>query len=321
MRERNLGRTGIRTSEYGYGAWSLGGEGPVMGYGAVAETDALDVLRAYVDLGGNFIDTARAYNDCERVIGLFLGELRNRERMIITTKTISGQSAESIPAIRKDLEESLRQMRTEYVDVLLLHQPPEDHDTIHRALDELLLLKEEGKIRATGASIKGPDVTGKTESLCRLYLKTGKCEVIELVYSILRQKHRRVIEEASDEGVGIIVRTSLESGLLTGKYLPGHAFVGQDQRSRYGEDRLALVLKTVQEMQRTVVCPPYTALTEIAIKFALSLEGVSSVIVGARNRAQLEGNTRAARLPDLDRALVRFLEERYGHMTEQANYS
>ena len=82
--------------------------------------------------------------------------------------------------------------------------------------------KEEGLIRHIGASIKGPNVNQMTVDLCRKYIKTGRVDVFQVVYSILRQKLYDVILEAQNAGIGIVARTALESGFLSGNYRPGH---------------------------------------------------------------------------------------------------
>lgn len=104
--------------------------------------------------------------------------------------------------------------------------PPDDHEVVLLALEEMERFRKEGKIRAIGASIKGLNATEHTAALCRQYMTTGKVDAIQLIYSILRQRLLNVIEEASGNGIGIVARTVLESGLLTGKNLSGKNFRG-----------------------------------------------------------------------------------------------
>ena len=320
MRKRILGKTGFELTELGYGAWALGGTGKVENYGEVHETEAIAVLHKYVEEGGNYIDTARAYNNCENIIGKFFIEYGKRENIFISTKTVAGANAETLDNIRNDIETSLRMLNTDYIDILFLHQPPEEKDVMNKALDILLEIKEEGKIRSIGASIKGVDVTKKTEALCRQYIKTAKIDVIQLVYSILRQRLLTVIQEAKNSGVGIIARTALESGLLTGKYRVGQTFSGQDQRRRYKEDNLEFILKTTEALQEIAKENHYSSISNMAIKFALAPEGVTSLIIGAKNVAQLQQNMKTSSLPDIDDALLKKLYQNYGNVTDRANY-
>ena len=320
MKKRVLGRTGFQVSELGLGTWPLGSTGPVPNYGEVSESDAVKVLETYVEAGGNFIDTARMYNESERFIGTFLSKHGKREELFIATKTWAGQSMDTIPGIREELETSLKLLKCEYVDILQFHQPPEDTEVMNRALDEMMKLKEEGKIRATGASIKGVDVTENTENLCRQYMATGKLDTLQLVYSILRQRHIKVIEEARKAGVGVIARTALESGLLTGKYKLGQTFGEGDQRSRYKPENLEFIFKSIQDMSGFAVKAPYENLAQVAIKFALEPESISTLIFGAHRVESVSRNMRAAGLPPLEDAILQKLKGEYGSMTNRANY-
>ena len=320
MKKRTLGNTGFEVTELGYGSWPLCNNRN-MEYGEIDEKEAHETVETYLNLGGNFIDTARGYGERpERVIGTVVKEKFNREDVYIATKSAAGQNVDSIPGLRKDLEESLRLLKTDYVDVFQLHQPPEDKETMNRVLDEMDRFKEEGKIRSLGASIKGPDVSDATVALCHQYIDTGRLGSIQIVYSILRQKLLPVIEKAEQSGVGVIVRTVLESGLLTGKYKPGHTFSGLDQRRRYKADHLEFILKTVEEIGRFAVRPPFENLAETAIRFALEPTGVSTIIVGAHRPENVKRNVKTAELPGLDSEVLEKLRKEYGDITEKANY-
>ena len=132
---------------------------------------------------------------------------------------------------------------------------------------------------------------------------------------------RKLIDDAYKLGVGIVVRTCLESGLLTGKYKPGHVFTGKDQRSRYAKENLEFILSTVGAMEKRLVRTPYKSLSEVAIKFAMVPKGTSSVIIGARTKTQVERNLKVARLPDLSEDLIKLIVDSYGDITDKANYS
>jgi len=321
MKTRKLGRTGFEVTELGLGTWPLGGQGTTANYGPVEESQALAVLHAYVERGGNFIDTARAYNNSEAIIGKFFAEAKVRDRVILSSKTVAGEKAETVSRIREDLETSLRLLQTEYLDVYFLHFPPEDPETMARALDVMEGLKNQGKIRAIGGSIKGPNVTEATERLCDAYLATGRMDVFQLVYSILRQRNRAVIEKAQQQGVGIVVRTALESGLLTGAYQPGHVFAGNDHRTRYDRAKLDFALQTAAEIRQVAVKPPYRTLPEAALRFSLEPPGVSTLIFGAERPTEVATNLDVLALPPLDPNLVAELKRRYGAITEKANFS
>ena len=138
-----LGKTGFDLTEIGFGAWAIGGRR----YGPVAESDGIKAIHAYVQGGGNFIDTARSYGS-EPLLGQYFAQHGGRDKIFIATKAPSVEPED----IRNDLETSLRELQTDYIDLYYLHRPPEDPDHMNRLLDLYDQLKTEGKIRATGAS-------------------------------------------------------------------------------------------------------------------------------------------------------------------------
>ncbi|MDP6039302.1 MAG: aldo/keto reductase, partial [Candidatus Latescibacteria bacterium] len=280
---RILGRTGMGVSEFGLGTWPLSVPGKGRNYGGVEENKAIDVLKTYVDGGGNFLDSAFVYNGVEAIIGKYLKQAGNREQLIITSKTQGGEFEDTLPKMDTDLEQSLKDLGTDYVDIYFLHLPPDEPAQIERAIEKMLSYKRAGKIRAIGASIKGPNVTAQTQALCDYYIGTGHIDVIQVVYNILRQRNLSAIERAQQNNVGVVVRTVLESGFLTGAYSPGHVFKDDDHRARYDRKKLDTALKTAQEMMGFAVQPPYQNLPQVALHFALRLPGLSCLIMGAQN--------------------------------------
>jgi aryl-alcohol dehydrogenase-like predicted oxidoreductase len=221
--------------------------------------------------------------------------------------------------IRSDLETSLRLLQTDWIDLYYIHMPPDDLDGMNRDLDVFEQLRDEGKIRFIGASVKGPDVTQATVDLCRQYIDTGRVDAIQLIYSIFRQRTRDIFGLAQKRGVGLVGRTCLESGFLTGKYPPGHTFAGKDHRSRWGGERLRRILTCAQELREAAVAPPYETLAQVAIRFAMLPAAIATTIVGARTVDQTRANLAALGLPRLSPALVLHLIGELGHRTEEFN--
>ena len=314
MRKRILGKTGLEVTELGFGAWTIGG----VSYGDVEKKDAVDTINSYINAGGNFIDTARRYDASESILGNYFKEYRNRENIILCSKTFAGQQMETVPMIREDVEESLKLIGTSYIDVYYLHQPPEDDGVIDAALTELEKAKEEGLIRHIGASIKGPNVNQMTVDLCRKYIKTGRVDVFQVVYSILRQKLYDVILEAQDAGIGIVARTALESGFLSGNYRPGHVFTEPDHRARWIEANLEFILEKTRDIGK-LVNAPYENIPQIATKFTLTNPGISTLILGARNSDQVIRNMKTEILPPLPEETLNVLKQTYGYITERCN--
>lgn len=317
INKRLLGKTGVEISEIGFGAWPIGGSH----YGDAPDSDGLEALETYIEAGGNHIDTARSYGRSEMLTGDILSRY-DRSNIFLATKTAQGEFVDSIPEVRKELEESLKQLKTDYIDLYYLHHPPDDVDTMNRTLDEFEALKQEGKIKFIGASIKAADVTPHTLALCNQYIDSGRLDAIEIVYSILRQLHSKVFAHAYQQGVGIIARTAIESGFLSGKYQPGSPFTKankNDHRARWPEEKQNKIFSIVQEMKNWAIKPPFQTLPQVAIKFSLAPKEVSSLIVGARNASQAKMNIDAALLPNLENSIMEKLIEDYSDLTEQAN--
>ncbi len=299
-----LGKTGVHVSDVGFGAWAIGG----VQYGTVTEADAVETLETYFEAGGNFIDTARAYHVSERIIGEVITRLGNSDDIIIASKT----KQLTADGIRDEVETSLRVLQRDYIDLHYLHAPPDDPDEMNRILDVFSELKAAGKIKLIGASIKGPDVTQHTVDLCRQYINSGRVDALQVIYSIFRQQNEKMFAEAHDNGVGIVVRTALESGFLTGKYKPGHEFSGNDHRKRWSKQRLETILAHVANVEQLALKPPYETLSQVALRFALDTPGVDTIIPGAKNAKQLRSNLSILDLPPLDESVYTQLKQRYG---------
>lgn len=315
MHRRILGRTGLAVSEIGLGTWGLGGLGAhaqAKNYGPVPESDAREALQAYLRLDGNFVDTAYNYHDSERRIGNFLRETGARDRVVLSSKVWAWDE----PSIRRALDESRTLLGTDVIDLYYLHNPPDEPDQRDRVLDLFDRLKAEGKIRFTGATIKGHNVTSQTVDLMHQYIATGRCDVIMCIYSVLRQKTAEAFAHAAGEGVGIVVRTVLESGFLTGRYAPGHTFHSpayhdQDHRRRWAQEKLDRVLALAEEFggaARQAGCTP----SEAAIRFALGTPHVGCVLLGCRDARQVESNLAPAFQPALPRETWQDWSTRFG---------
>ncbi len=299
----------------GFGAWAIGADDRDGSYGPVARADALEALCGYVEGGGNFIDTATRYGRSEEVIGEFMAGEGLAQTLVIASKSPHTDAA----GIRADVEESLRRLRRDWVDLYYLHSPPEDPDEMNRALDAYEVLMAEGKVRAVGASIKGPDVTDETVRLCRQYIRTGRVHALQVIYSILRQKNRDVFAQAAEAGVAIIARTVLESGFLTGKYKPGDSFAGRDHRTRWAGQTLQHLLTEAQDVSRRLAERRKETPAQLAMRFALDEPAVTSIIPGAKNRKQAVENLQAERIAPLSPEMHDELVRRYADRCEQFN--
>jgi aryl-alcohol dehydrogenase-like predicted oxidoreductase len=188
---------------------------------------------------------------------------------------------------------------------------------MNRILDVYEKLKEEGKIRAIGASIRGPIINDASLTNAFQYIRSGRLDVIELAYSVLRQKHGQMFAEAHQRGVGVIARVVLESGLITGKYSPGQRFQWPDQRSRYGPELDAVFAEALQ--LKAMLPAGYASTTELATQFVLAHPEVSGVILGGTTAEQFRRTCAMDTLPPLPEAVVKELERRYADRSEEFN--
>jgi aryl-alcohol dehydrogenase-like predicted oxidoreductase len=195
-----LGRTGLEVTRLGYGAMQLRGPGRWKGP-EVSEERCAEVLGAVLDSGVNFIDTARGYGLSEERIGRYISD--RRSEFVLATKSDCGGDW-SRDNVRRDLETSLKLLRTERVDVLQLHNPSPEQAREGRLVEELRKLQDEGLIRFAGVSTFLPDVFE--------FIEWGEFDVFQFPYSCIQQKHREAMERAAAAGAGIIARGGVSWG-------------------------------------------------------------------------------------------------------------
>ncbi len=318
VNKRIFGRRGWLVSEMGFGAWAIGGRS----YGEVDMSTGQLTLEKYLERGGNFIDTASSYGHSEELIGTVFKRRGGREHVYICSKSRGGGSGDDLNLIREHVELSLRRLQTDYIDLYYLHSPPEDANLMHKALDVYDKLKEEGKVRAVGASIKGPNVTKATQDMCRQYIESGRIDAIQLIYSIMRQANEQVFDLAAENGVALVARTAIESGFLSGKYKPGSDVLhknGRDHRSRWSHEQIQEILEKVEQIKQSAVQPPFENLSQVALRFALMPDAVCTCIPGARTPEQVDSNMDAADLPVIEEERYQRLKAEYAGLEDLAN--
>lgn len=304
----------ILVSKLGFGAWAIGGNA----YGDVAVQDANEALDCYLSNGGNFIDTAQSYASSEEIIGAFLQNSSYKNKVVIATKTPYGDTMDTVHMIESELDKSLRNLKRDYVDLYYFHMPSEDDEVIAAGLDVMEKLKKAGKIRAIGSSIKGVNVTDGTVELTKRYIDTKQVDAIQLVYSILRQKHRSIFDYAQENQVALVGRTSLESGFLTGKYRRGHKFAAGDHRARW-DSNFPDIAEAVEKIEATYIGKYDDSLTSLAIRFAMAPEAIADTIIGAKNKTQMEEIIRIYEKPELERRVSFSLELMFQNKSERFN--
>jgi aryl-alcohol dehydrogenase-like predicted oxidoreductase len=299
MEDRTLGRTGLRVSEIGLGAWAIGGPstlgGNPIGWGETDDAVSLRTLEACLDVGINFIDTADVYGSghSEELIGqVFKGK---RDRIIIATKVGNRDTPErgwfkdfSREWVLEAVDASLRRLQTDYIDLYQLHSPNRDFHYTPEVFDVFEDLKRAGKIRHYGVSV-GPWQHGVS------VIQTGRGEALQVLFNLLeRDAATGLFPLAEQQEIGIIVRVPLASGFLTGKFTPEARFPPNDHRStKYPPEKIR---ETVARAERiNVVAEKLNRpLVRVALQYCLSHPAVSTVIAGAKTPEQLRQNAAAS---------------------------
>ena len=321
MRYRKLGRTGLDVSEIGFGGWALGGGA----WGNQTDADSVAALHRAIDMGVNFIDTAAGYGNgrSERVIAEALKG--RREKVIVATKTPPSpgpwpptprdraEDRYSDKYVRGNVEERLRLLQTDCIDLLQLHVWTRAWNRDPKPLEILRKLRQEGKIRFFGLSTNDYD-----QDDCTTLIQRGEIDTIQLIYNLFEQQPAaEALPEAEKNGVGVIVRVAFDEGSLTGKFTEQTRFGDDDFRSRlFGGDRLERTVRRVDKIKADLEGEDYT-MPQAALKFVLAHPAVSVVIPGMRNAVQAEANVAVSDLPDMPGAL---LDKLYKHAWARGNW-
>lgn len=292
MEKRKFGNTDLMVSPITFGAWSIGGPaemaGKQIGWAGVEDSTSIKALQTAYDIGINIFDTADSYANghSEELIGKALSN--KRDKIHISTKVgmvESGTSEFKLDFSRKHIfqacEGSLKRLKTDYIDIYMLHMTMGGYsltDEMKETFEELI---KQGKIRNYGVSLPGTEQG--TEQIEKSF---GNSMMIE--YNILTDpKVEEVMKLACDKGIGIITRGSLSKGLLTGKYKVGHRFPNNDVRSRLPENYIDKVLGNVEKLKKYSLDRGYNLLS-LAMAYQLEQIGCSTITVGLKNPNQVK---------------------------------
>lgn len=245
-----------------------------------------------MDYGINFFDTAPNYGFGTSEIRLgkaFKG--RDRDKFVINTKfghTVEGRTNFRSDSIRDSLEGSLKRLGVDYVDSLIIHNPPFDvldgnKNDHYEVLEKLM---DQGKIKAYGASL---DNSREMD----LFMRTTNCSVIEAFFNILHQDTANAFEMAQHKEVAIIAKIPLDSGWLSGKYDEKSSF--DDIRQRWSREDIGTRAKLVKEIKQII--GKDRDLAQTAIAFCLSYPAISTVIPGNATMDQLRSNVESTQKP------------------------
>jgi aryl-alcohol dehydrogenase-like predicted oxidoreductase len=315
MKYRDLGKTGMKISEVSFGAWAIGAD-----WGTVEDKDSLAALHKAVDLGINFIDTADVYGmgHSEQLVAQLRKE--RSEQLYVATKAgrkLDPHVAEKYTPqnIRSFIQESLKNLKVDALDLLQLHCPPREVYYTPELFDALDGMVKEGLIKNYGVSVE------KVEEALKAIEFPG-VKTVQIIFNMFRQRPAELFfREAKARKIGVIVRVPLASGLLTGKMTRDTSFEKDDHRN-YNREGAAFDrgetfagvnyekgLQAVDELKR--ILPQDFTMAQFALKWILMHDAVSCTIPGAKRPSQVEDNCRASDLPDLSKQVLDGVREIY----------
>jgi len=302
MQERAFGRTGLAVSALGFGSWPMSGGDR---YGAIEDAEAIRAIQRALDVGVTCVDTAPAYGfgHAEEVVGQALRG--RRSQAILVTKCGLAWGPEG-PAIRRDtrpaslrreVDLSLRRLRTDVIDVYLIHWPNTEtpfEDTFG-TLDDIV---RAGKVRFVGVS----NFTVEQMEAC---MRVRRVDVVQVGYHLFdRRMEREVFPYCARHGIGVMGYGPLGHGLLTGTFTAATRFAEPDWRAKgiaFGQPIFTPVnlprnVAVVDRLRREVAEPLGVSVSQLALAWVLQNPVVSTALVGARSPAEVDANLPGTRL-------------------------
>ena len=312
MNYRPLGATGIQVSEIGFGAWGIGGV--VLDSSAYGPTDdnvSKRALMTALDAGVTFFDTSSlyGYGHSEELIGETLHKVR--DQIVISTKAgyvdFGGLQNFSPAYLRSSLEASLRRLQTDYVDVFQLHDPPmellERDDSIIVILE---ILQKEGKFRVVGISTRSP--ADSLIAVERLGFKS-----VQVNFNLVDQRAIEInlFNACKINGAGVIARTPLCFGFLTGKYSANDDYAKGDHRGKWNSEQIQCWAEAYKLFSAGLANIEHQSNAQIALRYVLSFDSVSTTIPGMLTDAHVAENVAASKLGPFPVSVVDGFSEIY----------
>lgn len=297
MNYRELGNTGIMISEVSFGTWAIGGS-----WGKTSDTEALKSLDYAIDQGVNFFDTADVYGGGHSEELLAKATKGREDQIYVATKfcrqgDIFDPKNYSYEKVRNYCEDSLRRLNREAIDLYQIHCPATEILKDGSVFEVLDRLKQEGKIRHYGVSVE----TVEEGLIC---LEYPNVKSLQIIFNMFRQKPlEKLIPEAYQKGVGLLVRLPLASGLLTGKFTAEHVFEADDHRRfnengeafNVGETFAGLGFRKGVELadQLKWIAEGRKSMASAALRWILDQREITCIIPGFKNVKQVEDNLSA----------------------------
>jgi aryl-alcohol dehydrogenase-like predicted oxidoreductase len=296
---RPFGKTDMKITRVGFGAWAAGGGGWAFGWGAQDDAQSIAAMRYAVSKGVNWIDTAAVYGlgHSEEIVAAALVDIPRADRPFVFTKCglvwdVRDRAAPprrvgAANSIRRELEDSLKRLKVERIDLYQMHWPAEDGTPLDEYWRTLLDLKAEGKVRAVGLSNHSADQLRRAEAL-------GHVDTLQPPFSAIRREAAAAeLPWCRDHGTGVIVYSPMQAGLLTGAFdeKRAKALSSDDWRSRspdFSGDGLRRNLALAEALKPVAARHGVTP-AAVAVAWTLAWPAVTGAIVGARSAAQVDG--------------------------------
>jgi len=303
METRKLGNSNLHITPVGFGAWAIGGSGWEFAWGSQNDNDSIAAIHRALELGVNWIDTAAVYGlgHSEEVVGRALKEWRGSKPYVFTKCGLRGnakgevQKVLSAESIRGEVEDSLRRLSIDVIDLYQIHWPLDpDSDALEEAWSTLANLKREGKVHWIGVSNFSVQQLRRAQTIAPVTSLQPRYSLVH------REVEDEILRFCLAEDIGVIVYSPMASGLLTGAMTRERAMnLPKDDWRRnhpdFTEPNLSRNLALV-DCLREIGKRYNRSAGEVAIAWTLHHPAVTGAIVGARNAQQAEGVMRAGEL-------------------------
>jgi len=303
MQTRKLGNSDLHITPVGYGAWAIGGSGWQFAWGSQDDKDSIEAIHRALELGVNWIDTAAVYGlgHSEEVVARALKSWPGPRPYVFTKCGLRWDADGNVKkvlkadSIRREIEDSLRRLSVEVIDLYQIHWPPDpDSAELEEGWSTLASLQRQGKIRWIGVSNFSVQQLRRAQAVASVTSLQPRYSLVH------REVEDQVLPYCSREDIGVIVYSPMASGLLTGAMTSERAAkLSQDDWRRthpdFTEPNLSRNLALVERLQQIARRHNRSA-GEVAIAWTLHNAAITGAIVGARNSHQAEGVMRAGEL-------------------------
>jgi aryl-alcohol dehydrogenase-like predicted oxidoreductase len=315
MQTRTLGNSDLKITPVGYGAWAIGGSGWHFGWGSQNDDDSIAAIHKALELGVNWIDTAAVYGlgHSEEVVARALKSWSGARPYVFTKCALRWDSQGNVQkvlkaeSIRREVEDSLRRLSVDVIDLYQIHWPPDpDSPDLEEGWSTMAELKREGKVRWIGVSNFNVQQLKRAQAIAPV-------TSLQPPYSLIhREIEEQILPYCLRQDIGVIVYSPMASGLLTGAMTRERAagLPKDDWRKEhpdFSEPNLSRNLALVETL-REIAKRHNRSIGEVAIAWTLQHPAVTGAIVGARNAKQAEGVMRAGELR-LDKEETNKIEE------------